>query len=159
MFFPFFTSTFPPFQPATTGGSALDSPFSAFEAWTGALMAPWTVWAQESPWVLSSALDQVSSKQAFGPMAFTPLGFLNAFAPAMEQAFSAANQAVEALAQAMADSNGGPVLVDIFDTSGPFSIRVAVAMKGPGEGTLPQGPAPKGPVIDHDSATAPLPSK
>jgi hypothetical protein len=86
-------------------------------------------------------------------LAFTPLGLLAAFAPAMEQAFSAANQAAEALAQAMTDSNGGPVLVDIFDSSGPVSIRVAIALRGRGE------PPHQGPVIDHDSAEGTLPSK
>jgi hypothetical protein len=37
MFFPFLNAPFPPFQTTSDGESRVDSPFSAFEAWTGAL--------------------------------------------------------------------------------------------------------------------------
>jgi hypothetical protein len=126
-----------------------------FEAWTGAMMAPWMALFHGAPWGIGNATSTDDGAQAPfpSPLAFTPLGALQALAPGLSQALGAANQTAEALTRAMAEAQGGPVHVNVIDTDGPFAIHVSISVGG-------QRPAdPQGPIIDHDPPNPALPPK
>ncbi|MCF8479985.1 MAG: hypothetical protein K9H25_06100 [Rhodospirillum sp.] len=156
-----FLSPFMPFLSPSDGEDGSATPFSAFEAWTGAVMAPWMAWVRGSPWIIPPTLASAGSSPLGGPLAFTPLGvpmgIIAALSPALKQAYATANRTAEALAEALAETNDEPVLVDITDTSGPFSIRVAISLKG-STGKGRGASLSEGPVIDHESALGTLPS-